>query len=214
MPATLDSIVNLMVRMRAEEEATEARIAKLRAITEIQVRSNRVMVDALARLGVAPELLDSFRLQCDFSDELGNTQASHNTPGRVSSSPSRGAPKSQFSYRDFLPAGVKIDRSHYPWLPTDHSMFPRSQTDKVYMNGKVYSQAYGRLLSELPPENHDPAQFSDCHHDDDQLSSYTIERGVSGQRAAESNNRDGQTSEDQATPDYYCTCGPCKRAGY
>ncbi|KAG9122649.1 hypothetical protein FRC07_000893 [Ceratobasidium sp. 392] len=202
MPAASNNVVDLLVRQRVGNEM-RLRAARRRLAAKRQALER---LEALARLGLGSEFLE-FLERCgllDFSNGSSDTHESHDIPDRMHPPSSKGITRSQKFLRD-----LGVDPDDYPWLPKlqpqDTSMFPRSEPDKVYMNGKVYSQAYGQILFELPPENYHPTRAPD-----ENVSEY----GTSGQWAAGLDGH-GNADDDGAASDYECTCGPCKRrAGY
>ncbi|KAG8784418.1 hypothetical protein FRC12_018731 [Ceratobasidium sp. 428] len=216
MPATLNSTVNLLVRMRAEAELTEWQAQNARVIAANGVRARKNLAQArknLAQainnlvavadrvgLGATPEILDWRRQSETLSSEAESedTQEIHLAPDQMRLPPSRVISESQISFRNLLPVGV--DPSNYPWLPTDRSMFPRFETDKVYMNGKVYSQAYGQLLFELPPENHYQTQTLDESDSDQWRQRVASGQGTPADSYVQTYN-DGTTSDNDCNAD-------------
>ncbi|KAG8700487.1 hypothetical protein FRC12_018732 [Ceratobasidium sp. 428] len=206
---TVPSTISLLVSRKLKARTAEIRAERLR-LAAVR-RASRGGWVALASLGmISPKFLDWLE-QYDSRTWLDDTYEPRDIPTSVDLLFAKGIPEFQIPLRDILPAGV--DPDNIPWLPKDCSMFPRSEPDKVHMDGKVYSQAYGQILFELPSENNSLPQTSGYHYGDNHLRSYKTEREAPGQKATDSDNHD-ETYEDGAASDYYCTCGPCKRAGY
>ncbi|KAG8770829.1 hypothetical protein FRC12_004023 [Ceratobasidium sp. 428] len=147
--------IDLMIYLR---NTADADLAKRRAALEAAMRQTQA-IEAAMRLP-EPELLAWFR-QGGSSIVLSNPYEREDTTGTHPHSSAGTRPRYPASalYEHHL-RGIDVRKPEYAWLPTDYSIFPRMEPDKVYVNGRVYSQAYGRLQFQLPPESYCPTQAS------------------------------------------------------
>ncbi|KAG8775347.1 hypothetical protein FRC12_001537 [Ceratobasidium sp. 428] len=149
--------IELMIYLR---NTADANLAKRRAAAEEVLRKTQILQAAMRLPG--PELLAWFR-QGGSSLVLDHTNERRDTTGMHPHSSTGIQPSlSQYPVSALYDHHLRgIDLRKYAWIPTDYSIFPRMEPDKVYINGRVYSQAYGRLQFQLPPESYCPTQASD-----------------------------------------------------
>ncbi|QRV92714.1 hypothetical protein RhiJN_20732 [Ceratobasidium sp. AG-Ba] len=135
---------DLLVQMSAHAARLEVKAAMIQAATE---RLNQQNWATMPSWGLGPDFLE------ELLPGLGALYETRNPPSQA-----RPCPSLRVARRDlmssFFPKGGQFDP--IAWLPKDTSMFPPFQNDKVYMNGKVYCQGYGRILFELPHEKYCP----------------------------------------------------------